>query len=109
MLEVKNQVKQFCKERTSYIDLQKEFPDIPLSELFKICSELETTREIEEVSIGNLTKCPCCEEEIKICPFCGEYGQIFGSNMVGCSDFQCSANIDFGHWCGMENGVPAVH
>ena len=30
--------------------------------------------------------------------------------MVGCSDDNCGANIDFGHWLGVDgNGIPAVH
>lgn len=54
--------------------------------------------------------CPCCHTELKLCPFCGKQAKIFGSNMVGCSDDNCGANIDFGHWVGVDdNGIPAVH
>jgi endogenous inhibitor of DNA gyrase (YacG/DUF329 family) len=51
------------------------------------------------------------KSDIKLlpCPFCGKQGKVYGENMVGCSDaVECGANIDFGHWCGTEKGVPAV-
>lgn len=54
--------------------------------------------------------CTCCGTQPLDCPFCGKPGKIFGENMVGCSaENVCDANIDFGHWCGEENGIPAVH
>jgi hypothetical protein len=54
--------------------------------------------------------CSCCGEELLSCPFCGKPGKIFGSNMVGCSDtINCGGSIDFGHWCGVQDGIPAVH
>lgn len=44
------------------------------------------------------------------CPHCGKPGKVYGENMVGCDDTQaCGATMDFGHWCGIENGIPAVH
>ena len=46
--------------------------------------------------------------DILPCPFCGKDGKIYGENMVGCVDAQCGANIDYGHWCGVEDGVPAI-
>ncbi len=61
------------------------------------------------MKLKDLTICPCCGEKIKNCPFCGSPGQIYGSNNVGCSDTECGAIIDWGHWCGTEDGVPAVH
>jgi endogenous inhibitor of DNA gyrase (YacG/DUF329 family) len=43
------------------------------------------------------------------CPFCGKPGKVYAENSVGCSDQQCGAEVNFGHWCGVENGVPAVN
>lgn len=54
-------------------------------------------------------KCPHCGIEPKPCPFCGEPGKVYGENYVGCSDHNCGGNVDFGHWCGVENGIPAIH
>jgi len=59
--------------------------------------------------MDKLTECPCCKEKPKSCPHCGKPGKIYGESEVGCSDWQCGANIDFGHWSGIENGIPAVH
>lgn len=57
-----------------------------------------------------MTRCPCCGTVPLACPFCGESAEICGENMVACSDdLNCTANVDFGHWCGDENGIPAVH
>ena len=57
------------------------------------------------------SKCSHCDLTPLPCPFCGKDGQIFGQNMVGCSDIiECGANIDFGHWCGeTDEGIPAEH
>lgn len=58
----------------------------------------------------NISKCPCCEVEPAACPFCGKPGKIYGESIVGCSDLtNCNGQVDFGHWCGVENGIPAVH
>ncbi len=46
--------------------------------------------------------------KLRECPFCGKPGKIYAENNVGCEDWKCGGNIDWGHWCG-ENGVPAVH
>lgn len=56
-------------------------------------------------------KCPDCGLEPLPCPFCGAPGEIFGDNLVGCSDtVNCGGNVDFGHWTGVDsNGVTAVH
>lgn len=56
-----------------------------------------------------LTECPCCGEKVKNCPFCGAPGQVYGSNNVGCTDIECSGQVDFGHWMGERDGIPAVH
>lgn len=49
------------------------------------------------------------DSELKCCPHCGEPGKVYGSNFVGCSDNQCGAGVDFGHWCGTnEDGREAV-
>lgn len=64
--------------------------------------------------------CPCCGEKIKPCPFCGRPAKIYGENFVGCTGIECEAgmaapdeycagHVDFGHWCGTEEGIPAVH
>lgn len=29
--------------------------------------------------------------------------------MVGCTDFNCGGNVDFGHFDGVQNGIPSVH
>lgn len=58
--------------------------------------------------LGN--KCPHCDIRPFTCPFCGKPGQVFGCNMVGCSDtVECGGQVDFGHWSGEINGVPDVH
>jgi hypothetical protein len=63
-----------------------------------------------KLTIIGATECPCCGAKIKPCPFCGKPGQIYGCNNVGCSEFECGANVDFGHWCGIgDDGKPAVH
>ncbi len=57
-----------------------------------------------------LLECSCCQEKPLPCPFCGAPGMIFGENMIGCSEIvQCGGQVDFGHHCGVENGIPAVH
>lgn len=57
-----------------------------------------------------MEKCPCCDAKPLPCPFCGSKGKIYGENMVGCSEtVNCGGNVDFGHWCGVENGIPAIH
>jgi len=68
-----------------------------------------------------LTACPCCGMKPLPCPFCGKPAKIYGESMVGCSginecdagmvhpDEFCTGHVDFGHWFGTENGIPAVH
>ena len=47
--------------------------------------------------------------KIKPCPFCGKPAKTSGENRVYCIDIiNCCAQIDFGHWCGVENGIPAI-
>ena len=56
------------------------------------------------------TKCFHCDTPLLPCPFCGSRAVVFGSNMVGCAEFECGANIDFGHWVGKtSDGTPAEH
>ena len=59
--------------------------------------------------MSELLECPCCKEKPLPCPFCGKPAKIYGESVVECSDFSCGGQIDFGHWCGIENGIPAVH
>ncbi len=54
-------------------------------------------------------ECPHCDIKLLPCPFCGKPAVIYGENLVGCSDSQCGGEVDFGHWCGVEKGIPAVH
>ena len=57
-----------------------------------------------------MTQCPHCGITPLPCPFCGKPGEIFGVNMVACSDVSgCGAVIDFGHWVGTLNDIPDVH
>jgi len=57
-----------------------------------------------------IQSCPCCNEKVLPCPFCGKEGKVYAQNCVGCSDdHECGANVHWGHWCGIENGIPAVH
>ncbi len=60
-------------------------------------------------NIVGMEECPCCETKPSDCPFCGKLGKIYGENSVGCSDWNCGAEINFGHWCGEEKGIPAIH
>jgi len=58
------------------------------------------------------TACPCCSTEIGKCPFCGKRGCIIlpYENAVFCEDDNdCGAEMNFGHWCGEEKGIPAIH
>lgn len=57
------------------------------------------------------TECPCCKVKIKPCPRCGEKGVIIGSceSTVYCDDTNCGIEMDYGHWCGKEKGIPAIH
>ena len=55
------------------------------------------------------TKCDHCGMELLPCPFCGSRAVVFGDPSVGCAEFECGATIDFGHWVGVEDGVPAYH
>ena len=58
------------------------------------------------------TECPCCQAKIKDCPFCGSPGVILThcENTVFCDNVNCcDAQIDFGHFFGIENGIPAIH
>ena len=48
------------------------------------------------------------DEELKACPFCGGEAKAHGSAVVACENINCEALIDFGHWCGTENGIPAI-
>lgn len=58
----------------------------------------------------SISKCPCCDEKPMPCPFCGKEGVIYGENSVGCIEMtQCGGEVNFGHWSGEENGIPAVH
>lgn len=71
--------------------------------------------------LNELECCPHCGERPKKCPFCGKPAKIYGQNMVGCSgindcdagmvppDEFCTGHVDFGHWCGTEKNIPAVH
>jgi len=59
--------------------------------------------------MSELLECPCCNEKPAPCPHCGKPGKIYCESIVGCSDFNCGSQIDFGHWYGIENGIPAVH
>jgi endogenous inhibitor of DNA gyrase (YacG/DUF329 family) len=57
-----------------------------------------------------MTKCPHCDMQVAACPHCAEPARIHGENMVACTDtVDCCAQVDFGHWCGTENGIPAIH
>ncbi len=67
-----------------------------------------TTKE-QAARVRGMTECPHCQMKPKPCPFCGKPGKIYGENYVGCEDFQCGANVDWGHFCGTERGIPAVH
>ena len=54
--------------------------------------------------------CPHCDIKLLPCPFCESRAVVFGSNAVGCTEFECGAEIDFGHWCGeTDDGIPAEH
>lgn len=58
------------------------------------------------------TECPCCKTKIKKCPFCGSAGVILKGNesSVYCDNINCcDAEIDFGHWSGTEESIPAIH
>jgi len=56
-----------------------------------------------------LKECACCGTKVKPCPFCGSEAEIIADNMVGCTNNQCEANVDWGHFCGIQNGIPAYH
>ncbi len=60
-------------------------------------------------SVKGMVECPCCQTKPLPCPFCGKPGKIYGEPNVGCEDWECGANIEWGHFCGEENGIPAVH
>ena len=60
-------------------------------------------------SVKGMVECPCCQTKPLSCPFCGKLGKIYGENYVGCEDWECGAAVDWGHFCGEENGIPAVH
>ncbi len=56
------------------------------------------------------TECPHCGLKLLPCPFCGSRAVVFGQPRVGCTEFECGAEIDFGHFVGETNdGVPAEH
>lgn len=66
-------------------------------------SEMEHCRDMP-------TSCPHCGTNLLPCPFCGGRAVVFGTNLVGCVESECGANIDFGHWCGVNSrGIPAEH
>ena len=54
-------------------------------------------------------ECKCCGAKPDPCPFCGAPAKIYGQPNVSCSNFDCGAAIDFGHFFGEENGIPAEH
>ena len=58
------------------------------------------------------TECPCCGVKIKPCPRCGKQGCIIGNyeNAVFCEDdMGCGIEMNYGHWCGEQDGKPAIH
>lgn len=57
-----------------------------------------------------IQRCPHCGIAPASCPFCGKPGEVYGVNFVGCSDsVNCGGAVEFGHWCGIEADIPAVH
>lgn len=56
-----------------------------------------------------IDKCPHCDIAPIACPFCGSPAIITGQNEIACDNFNCSVSMNWGHWCGEQNSVPAVH
>lgn len=51
------------------------------------------------------SRCP----ELLPCPFCGSPAKTCGENSVICTDIaNCGGEINWGHFCGSEKGVPAI-
>ena len=73
--------------------------------------KMTTSQVLQEKLIQNSLNREVSMSKIKIkpCPFCGKPAKTSGENRVYCIDIiNCCAQIDFGHWCGVENGIPAI-
>lgn len=57
------------------------------------------------------TACTCCDLKIKPCPRCGKDGVIIKQceSTVYCDDMTCGIEMDYGHWCGEQDGKNAIH